>query len=472
MRSAPLLSALLLLATAAPAAAFRADLDARTSAWLYPIVGRDGLVVSDEFLLQSHLRFRLDDMVPYDTSTDPMNEPDVVVAGSLRWFYDFGVGDASDPSNAAFVPMLDSTMLDVLSLTVEAVNLLGGALDARAGRIVHTGALGWRSDDGAQVVASYDNWVHLRLLGGIENLHGLWFSASPFAPEGVQRWDDTGTGADRYGDREDRRTLEYRPTFQASADGRIGPVGYDVGYRHTWKGGGDGTAESTLGAEIDGGYGPFSGFGSVRLDVATATVADALIEGVLAFAGGRHRVALDYEYFQPTFDLDSVFWVFASDPFHEVNATYGFPLFGPLRGRVWASVRRVQEGEATGDAEPVLGPFSDVGGGLGLDLRMSRFTTSAKWKFLRGTATSLAAFDLTGRYRFEHDWSVYGVASVWQYEDRPRADDHGVGGAGRLGASWQVIPELGLDGEFQVAGDPREGTTFAGFVWVDLGVVL
>jgi hypothetical protein len=135
-------------------------------------------------------------------------------------------------------------------------------------------------------------------------------------------------------------------------------------------------------------------------------------------------------------------------------------------------LRRVEDPEGAGDAEPIATPFTDVGGGLGLTIRQPLWNASAKWKYMRGAATNLAAFDLTGRVTLFDWWDLYAIGSVWQYEDRARDQYHGVGGAGRLGASFQILPEIGVDGEFQVAHDPREGTTFAGFLWLDLGVVL
>ncbi|MDI7268545.1 MAG: hypothetical protein QME96_11165 [Myxococcota bacterium] len=453
--------------------AVRAELDSRTSAWLYPVVGRDGIAVADTFLLQSRLRLLLHDILPVDEGdADPTDDPDLAAATSLRWFYDFGVGGASDPDDPGFVPMLERTTLDVLFAYIEATNLIGGTLDARFGRLVHTGPLGWRSDDGLLLHAGRRRWAKLTLLGGVENLRGLWFSASPFSPDGIERWDVGGEAADRYYRRPGRETVRYRPVFQGSIASRVGPVGYDIGYRHAWKSLDGGTGESLFGAEVDVEVDSMSALAGVRVNAATAMLADVLAEASLGLAGGRHRVDVAYEFFTPTFDLDSIFWAFSADPFHEVTAKYRFPVLGPVSGQAWTSFRRVQEGGNSGDAEPVLGPFSDLGGGVGLSLRLARLVSSARWKVLRGTATSLSAFDLTTRVEAASRVAAWGVASIWQYEDRPRAGYHGVGGAGRLGARLRINPELAVDGELQVAHDPREGTTFAGFLWLDLGAVL
>lgn len=477
---------LLLVAVAvlapATAAAARYRIDSRTSALLYPVVGRDGVVVADQQILQTRLRLRIDDILPVEgDSVDPSRQPDVAADLSLRLFGNFGLTDGTtDPASGAFVPQSNAFEPDILFAFVEATDLLDGWIDAvRAGRLIHTTVLGWHADDGALVRVGWEEWIHLQLVGGIENVPGFVLSASPFAPEGVERWAAEGAGADRYrgrnaaGETITPHEPEPRPTLQVTADGDAGPVGYEVGYRHTWLSAGGDPAEQLLGLRLDGHFDPVALFGAARLDVATVELADANAEVDVRLGNGRHRIAVQYDFFRPTFDLDSIFWVFAADPFHEVTARYRFPLVGPLSGTVWTTLRRVEDVEEAGDTNPIAGPFSDLGGGIGLNLRLPSWDVTARWKLMRGAATNLAAFDLSGRAELLSWWRLYAVGSLWQYEDRLRDRYHGLGGAGRLGASFTVLPErIGVDAEFQVAYDPREGTTFAGFVWLDVGVTL
>ena len=60
----------------------------------------------------------------------------------------------------------------------------------------------------------------------------------------------------------------------------------------------------------------------------------------LTFEKERWSAAERFSTFA-TFDLDSIFWVFATDPFHEVTLRYAFPLLGPLSGTAWTTLRRV-----------------------------------------------------------------------------------------------------------------------------------
>jgi hypothetical protein len=465
-----------------PADAARYRIDSRSSALLYPIIGRDGITVADQQVLQTRLRLRVDDLLAIDENAgDPLFQPDIAADLSLRLFGNFGlVSGTTDPANPNFVPGMDSFSPDILFAFVEATNLADGWIDAvRAGRLIHTTVLGWRSDDGILLRAGYEDCVHLQLLGGIENIPGIDFlSASPFAPEGAERWLENGAGADRYrrndasGNALTPKEPEFRPTFQATADGALGPVGYQLGYRHTWLSAGGDAAQQVAGIRLDGDIDPVFLSTTIRADVGGGLISDANADMDIRLGNGKHRIGLQYDYFRPTFDLDSIFWVFATDPFHEITARYRFPLVGPLSGVAWTTLRRVEDPEGAGDAEPIATPFTDVGGGLGLTIRQPLWNASAKWKYMRGAATNLAAFDLTGRVTLFDWWDLYAIGSVWQYEDRARDQYHGVGGAGRLGASFQILPEIGVDGEFQVAHDPREGTTFAGFLWLDLGVVL
>ncbi|MBI5486331.1 MAG: hypothetical protein HY905_03265 [Deltaproteobacteria bacterium] len=479
---APAVLAALLLAPL-PASAARYRIDSRTSALLYPIIGRDGITEVNDQVLQTRLRLRIDDLLPVESdAADPLLAPDLAFDLSVRLFGNFGISSATtDPTNPDFVPGVDALSPEIQFAFFEATNLAGGWIDAvRAGRLIHTTVLGWRSDDGALIRLGYEDYFHLQLVGGLENIPGFDFlSASPFAPEGVERWQENGAGAQRYqhtnanGGQLTPHDPQARPTVQATADGVVGPVGYEVGYRHTWLSFGGDAAQQLVGVRLDGDIDPVFLSTSLRADIGGAAVSDADASVDVRLGNGQHRIGLQYDYFRPTFDLDSIFWVFASDPFHEVTARYRFPLVGALSGSVWTTLRRVEDPQGKGDAEPVATPFTDVGGGLGLALRRPLWDLSAKWKIMRGSATNLAAFDLSGRVTLYDWWDLYAIGSIWQYEDRLRDAYHGLGGAGRLGASFDIVADVvGIDGEFQAAYDPREGTTFAGFLWLDLGVVL
>ena len=481
---------LLLLAVAPllrtmPADAARYRIDSRTSTLLYPIIGRDGITVADQQILQTRLRLRVDDLLTIDDpepGTDLLHQSDVAADVSLRLFGNFGLaGGTTDPANPAFIPHMDAFSPDILFAFVEATDLADGWIDAlRAGRIIHSTILGWHSDDGALVRVGYEDYLHLQLVGGLENIPGIDFlSSSPFAPEGVERWSADGAGAARYertnadGDLLTPQSPDDRPTFQVTADGSVGPVGYEAGFRQTWRSAGGDAAQQLAGLRVNADIDPVFLLGSVRLDVGGLAVSDGNAEVDVRLGNGRHRIALQYDYFRPTFDLDSIFWVFATDPFHEITARYRFPLVGALSGVAWTTLRRVEDPEDAGDAQPISEPFTDIGGGLGLTLRQPTWHVDARWKILRGAATNLAAFDLSGRVAVVSWCDVYGIGSIWQYDDRARERYHGVGGAGRLGASFDIVADIvGMDGEFQVAHDPREGTTFAGFLWLDLGVTL
>jgi hypothetical protein len=462
-------AAILLVPSLAPAARFR--IDTRTGALAYPVIGRDGLVVLDERVVQSRLLLMVDDLleVPPD-SRDPSLEPDIAIGCSLRWFVDPGVAaGAVDPGNTRFVPNTPDLGLEVLWAWIEAVNLVDGWIDARLGRIVHDGPLGWRSDDGARLRFGPAEWLGLEVTGGFENVRGLRLSNSPFAPEGVERWSAEGEGADRY---RGNVAPEHRPTLDAALDGTLGPVQYAAGYRRTWRSVDGGLADERLGFELAGSFGPVTAYGSTRLDLVTGQVADASAELAARFDGGRHRLEARYEYFLPTFDAESIFWVFAADPFHELTLRYRFPLVGALRGEAWLSARRVDDPGGDAAVGTLAGPFTDLGGGLGLALALRRFTATLRWKTIQGSTTSLAGADLVVDVPLGARWKLFAVGSGWQFEDLVRDGSYGVGGAGRAGAAVTIVERVRVEAEAQVAHDTREGTTFAVFAWLDLGVAL
>jgi hypothetical protein len=462
---------LVLLAAAPPAHAARVRLDMHTGALAYPVIGRDGLLVLDERVFQSRVLLLVDDMLPApEDSPDPSREPDLALGCSLRWFANPGMLAASvEPTNMHFVPSTTDMSLEVLWAWFEATDLLGGWIDARLGRIVHDGPLGWRSDDGIRLRLGPADWLRLDLVGGFENVRGLRLSNSPFAPDGVERWSADGEGAARY---QGHGSPEHRPTIQAELGGSLGFVGYAAAYRHTWRSVDGGVADELLGFELNGAVGPVSAFGSTRLDLVAGVVADASAEISAKLADGRHRIEARYEYFRPTFDAESIFWVFAADPFHELTLRYRFPLLGPLRGEAWASARHVED--PGGDLAPttLAGPFTDLGGGVGLRLETEDFSAGLRWKMIGGSTTSLAGADLTIDVPLGTRWTLFAIGSGWQYDDLLHEGAYGVGGAGRAGAAVDIYEGIRVEAEAQVAHDTREGTTFAVFGWLDLGVVL
>jgi hypothetical protein len=456
---------------APPAGAARVRIDARSGMLAYPVIGPDGFVVLDERVVQSRVLLRVDDLLPVDPdSPDPAAEPDVAIGCSLRWFADPGVSSAAvEPSDLRFVPSLDDAALEVLWAWVEATNLLERWLDVRAGRMVHDGPLGWRSDDGAMLRLGVPGLVEARIVGGFENVRGLRLSNSPFAPEGVERWSAEGEGAGRY---DLNAEPEHRPTVEAGLSARVGPAGVDAGYRRTWRSVDGGRAEEMFGFEASVDAGPISAFGSTRLDLVTIDVADGSAEVSARLDDGRQRIDARYEYFRPTFDAESIFRVFAFEPFHEVSLRYRFPLRGALRGTAWVGARHVDAPEGGEEPATLAGPFTDLGGGFGLGLDLRAFSADLRWKAMFGSTTSLAGADLIVDVPLSTRWSLFAVGSGWQWEDALRDGSCGVGGAGRLGAAVRVVEGVRVDGEAQVAHDTREGTTFAAFVWLDLAVVL
>ena len=169
-----------LLIASTPASAARYRIDSRTSTLLYPIIGRDGVVVADQSILQTRLRLRVDDLLPLeDDGTEPILQPDVAADVSLRLFGNFGLANGTtDPANPAFIPQTDAFRPDILFAFIEATELAGGWIDVlRAGRIIHSTVLGWHSDDGGLVRVGYQDYVHLQLVGGLENTPGIDFTS-------------------------------------------------------------------------------------------------------------------------------------------------------------------------------------------------------------------------------------------------------------------------------------------------------
>ena len=277
-------------------------------------------------------------------------KPDYTARVMFRLDADVGVNSHLDKAQAGgetsfdvdggsrYVPGLSPARFDMMYAYVEGKNLAKGWLGFRAGRQYVADVLGFWSFDGALVRLTTPYYFEIEAYGGLEQRGGLPLSTSRYESQGV--WRGTHSDFER-SDPAHPSDVDY-PSYQfAGAAPAFGFALESNGpnwlhgrltYRRVYN---TGDAFTRQFPDPNGGYPVVSGLrvSSDRLGYA-ANISDAKIGGIkggftydfynslvpYAYAGiegylGRKvTLGADLDYYEPTFDADSIWNWFTKEP--------------------------------------------------------------------------------------------------------------------------------------------------------------
>ena len=241
-----------------------------------------------------------------------------------------------------YIPGLAPARLDMMYAYVEGRNLAHGFLGFRVGRQYMTDVFGLWSFDGGLVRVTTPVFVEVEAYGGLEQRGGLVLSSSRYEQQGIWR----GTHSDFGSKANEPRTSDfpsYQPASVAPAFGFAveshGPnwIHGKLSYRRVYNIGDTITRQF---ADPAGGYQAVNGMrlSSDRIGYA-ANIGEGSIGGIKggftydfyntlvphafagleAYLGKRVTVGGDFDFYQPTFDADSIWNWFTKEP--EISAT-------------------------------------------------------------------------------------------------------------------------------------------------------
>ncbi len=448
----------------------------------------------------------------YDTVLD--KGPSFYVSSYIRIDHDFGdyssgeVRVGSEVFDAVdIVPELEvaSLGLDVL-FAYGGVRGLGGMVDIELGRQLVVDTLEWWSFDG--VTAR----VHTPWLFSVEGFGGFRVRDSSPAGSSVQEPDGTagaecaeyqegptpGSGSWRPIDREIPgannpfesdfdicpQRDEIMPTFGGTIETADKPLKARLSYRRSVSrtpgiiGGVNDLDEPDVGFypdefgqapkwgvneerislslrythQLSRGKGRVVPFGAGRYSLLHGIADEA--HGGVRFVWGPHTVSPEYYYSFPTFDGDSIFNVFSTQPYHDLRMSYQLaPRSSTLSGfaRGWAR-RYAVESE---DADRVV---DDMGNTVGMDSTdtAAGIQLGGKWKPGKASYLRLDLFHEDGyggrrtggygvvRWRVDDQWDVATRVSLIDFDEDLLDELHGTTVGGQLGATYRVAPGIGL----------------------------
>lgn len=223
---------------------------------------------------------------------------------------------------------------------------LGGWLTLRLGRQLTWDLLDLRGLDGLQISAQTPLYLAIDAWGGLSQNGGLAIDPSLYVLDGTSRrpalsatraFDDRGqqwlapqptlgVSARLTGVPDLQVRISYRHTFSPTAQTQAAGCAPGQGCAPAWGSIEDRLAGSAHGRLLDG---RLQGFAALRYDLLSGRLdeAQASLRGVLAGSAaatgrGQHTLSADYRYDVPTWDGDSIWNVFASDPYHHAGLRY------------------------------------------------------------------------------------------------------------------------------------------------------
>lgn len=309
------------------------------------------------------------------------------IVSSMRLRHDFGsFVQSARGDGRALLASLDDRQIDLLFGYLEG-RRLGGWVDFKAGRQFEMSGLDFYAFDGGWVRVATPAHIAVEAFGGLQVDGTSLFGFPTFELDGTQ-----GTSAD------DSMSPMVGAAFSLDAvkfaDARFA-------YRRTW------SPESINGdiADVDRvpGVGTvvdqeivsasvmlrlakerLSPFAAARYNLGTSRL-DDLSAGVWWSITDIHSVRAQYLRTIPAFDLDSIWNVFASEPFEDVRVTYQvqtsphWAVYGRFQGRFFGADATAALGTEPED-ETVFGG----GGGAGTIYRRRRFGMRADFYGLGG----------------------------------------------------------------------------------------
>ena len=396
---------------------------------------------------------------------------DFGINGHLEGDQAGGETDFNAGSGARYVPGLEEAPLDLMYGYVEGRNLAGGWLGFRLGRQYVSDMLGWWSFDGGLVRITTPYFLQAEIYGGVEQRGGLPLSTSRFERQGVWR------GSHRDFGKPGEPSAAAYPSFQftspAPAFGMAlessGPtwVHGRFSYRRVYNtnktftqqfpdpGGGYPTLEGLrlsqdrLGYAADINKEDLGGLkGGFSYDLYNQ-VASTAYGGIEAYLSQRVTAGADFDYFEPTFDADSIWNWFTKSPITTVTGrvaidfTREFDVAGSGGVRLW---------QAEGDPETFRAaqcasvPLPGIAGSEACLAGQQTFDPAGSAQDFvraeenRATTTTLDALgNLAGRYRWRSaDASLRGMLQTGERGRRVGVDISGEkrldGGRYALGA--------------------------------------
>ena len=156
--------------------------------------------------------------------------------------------------------------------------------------------------------------------------------------------------------------------------------------------------------------------------------------------GGGHSLGLEYARHEPTFDGDSIFNIFNTEPFTEARAFYELDWDNRwsayLRGTLRFFRGGLEEGGTQEEREELS--WKNPGGGLGVRYSGRSLTARGDWYWQEGYGGRTLGFDFYLRHQLQRvpiSWETRATVAHWSDDLSPEL--RGITAGVAVGATWR-----------------------------------
>ena len=407
----------ILLLSVSPALAYDFEVSARTEAYGYQLrrYDRAGLLLLNRRRVTQYLGLRVFNLLEPGEAPRAGRPPALLhLHGLMRFFTDFGdYARAPEP-----IAELRDTSFELLSLALEGRNLLGW-IDFTAGRQYDLELMDFYGYDGLRLRINTPWRLFVEGHVGAQIHRARLFSPAVFEPDGTSGDPADGAWAPTFGVAlgvEDLRHFDLRLAYRRTVSHATMPLLPEPARTQgLWS-----VDQELLFAAL--------GYRIPRLaSEVSANLRYSLLTGLFEELqlllsqplGTRHRVHLELGRYRPHFDGDSIFNVFAVEPYSELAARYAVDV-----GERWQlEARGGYRWFYRAAVEADRGGTGALSLSLGAVARFPRLRAAAEAFFLSGWGGRRAGGDADLNWRLARWLNLQGRVSVASFANDERPSD-------------------------------------------------
>ena len=481
------------------AQALEPEVTSDTSAQFYDVRSPTGETVIARRRLTTTLGVSVYDL--HDTPDDPTG-PSLSFRARMRYDADYGgTANETNPGNpSGVVPGFERGPVDLMYGYVEGRRYLGGWLGFKVGRQYVVDSLGWWSFDGGQVKITTPLYFAVEAYGGLEQRGGMPLSTPRFEREGIWRGDRTGYDRALY---PSFQPNDVAPAYGAALESagftwlhgrltyrRVNNTGasnvseFANGLRQPVSYSGTRVSQERIGYGFDGTLPDIGGVkGGLAYDLYNARFAN-LYASIDAYASRKLTLSVDYDYYVPTFDADSIWNFFLAMPMNDLgmraswDATDHLAFSAGARARAF-EVQTANENLSSPTAPNGL-PDANYFPKSSLDV-MGGGNLAARWHFGEGAigARSNADFakngerlgvDFYAERTLETRYVLSARTGVWQWDDKLRPDRDATSFQYVAGVGYKLWQRSLVFADFEHDMNRIAGQRFRAMLWLSLAV--
>jgi hypothetical protein len=400
--------------------------------------------------------------------------PQVTFKARMRMDADFGMSRDEytlPPNLARYVPLLQPAPVELMYGYLEGRRFAGGYLGFKVGRQYQIDPLGWYAFDGGLIRITTPAYFAVEAYGGWEVRGGLPLTTNTqigrFEMNGVVRMDRSdlppgaypsvqpqslapvyGFAIETAGPTWIHGRLVYRKAFNtgqsfvAGSGALLGATPEQMGIYDRIR-----TASERIGYGLNMTLGELAGVrGNLIYDLYGRQFNDVEL-GTDLYVHKRVTASLDYSYWKPIFDADSIFNVFGFEPMDDFGGRIDVDVSDHLSVAANAMVRRYRSDDPNAAPGAVQTASSTApGGGLNLKYKWPTARMIFRGSVLSGDQGRRVGGDLVYDKTLFERYFIDGRISLWDFKDKLRTDGLGntrdatsVGYV--VGAGYKLSPE-------------------------------